>query len=86
MFCVQEDEDGLCAIVPLSIPMPIAEQVDMGPATVSREEFHRILTELTKDFPVRDYNLFNNNCNHFSTRFVKRLTGRDTPRYLTRIT
>ncbi|XP_051912659.1 deubiquitinase DESI2-like [Hippocampus zosterae] len=81
-----EEEEGLCAIVPLSVSMPIRRQLDMGPISMPRAEFTRVLREMGKEFPVRDYNLFNNNCNHFCRSFVKRLTSREVPGYLTRAT
>lgn len=50
------------------------------------KEFVAVLEEFSKEWTCGKYNIFANNCNHFSQEFVKKLLGVNIPRWIFRTT
>ncbi|ODQ67786.1 DUF862-domain-containing protein [Nadsonia fulvescens var. elongata DSM 6958] len=58
------------------IPLRI---IDIGETSVPRDVLKDYLEELQEKYSHNTYNLFENNCNHFSQELVSFLTGKDIP-------
>jgi hypothetical protein len=56
--------------------------VDMGTTFLSPEVFHLYLSNLRGEYNAHTYNLFKNNCNHFSNDVVKFLVSKAIPNYI----
>jgi len=68
---------GVLSQVPRATPAggewKFKQSISLGFVQSSREEFDRILRELSDAFPANTYDLVYRNCNHFTTAVAKRL-------------
>ena len=60
------DATGLVTIVPESADYIFSRKVFIGVATCSRKELRQIISQLELKYTCGEYNIFSNNCNHFS--------------------
>jgi desumoylating isopeptidase 1 len=62
---------------PYGVPVKV---LDLGKTSIPPVVFNSFLKTLEKRFCSDRYNLFKNNCNHFTEECVKFLTGRNLPK------
>lgn len=61
------------------------QTVDLGSTRTSKQEIHRVITELRTEFPASGYDLVSRNCNHFSDALSNRLCGQSIPPWVNRL-
>ena len=64
----------------------LLETIDMGETKLTPDEVHKLIWKFYLKYPKREYQLLNNNTQHFTKDFAKELTGRDIPSNMNRIT
>lgn len=50
------------------------------------DELARIIYEMSLQFTCGEYNVFSNNCNHFSNELINRVSGKSLPINVFRLT
>lgn len=51
----------------------------MGIATCTLAEFQKIIFDLSLKYVCGEYNIFSNNCNHFTNELVETVCGKSMP-------
>ena len=71
---------GICVSEPLDTPYgsPV-KSIPMGTTFLSREDFEAFLGDISSRFTMATYNLFQHNCNHFSSECTEFLVGKQIP-------
>lgn len=62
--------------------MSFRHSVFLGETSLSEMEIQDVIEDLKHEFPGNSYDLFKNNCNHFSNALSLALVGREIPSFI----
>ena len=63
-------------IEPESADYIFSRKVYIGVANCTNEELENIVYDLSLQYTCGNYNIFSNNCNHFSDELIRKVTGK----------
>eukprot|EP01126_Amoeba_proteus_P052118 TRINITY_DN626_c0_g1_i5.p1 TRINITY_DN626_c0_g1~~TRINITY_DN626_c0_g1_i5.p1 ORF type:complete len:137 (+),score=13.94 TRINITY_DN626_c0_g1_i5:189-599(+) len=61
------------------------ESILLGKYNISPDQLRRVINSLKKEFNGSEYHILNLNCNHFSRKLVRELTGLEIPAWINRL-
>ena len=77
---------GIFGTSPKSIMnLPLRETIYLGNTNKGYSEIYNIIIELKNTFKENNYNMLNNNCNHFCEMMSYKIVGTKIPNYINRL-
>lgn len=86
MISTDEKDSGVIVIDPETADYVFNRKIYLGETQMAPQLFVSILEELSKQFTCGNYNIFANNCNHFSQEFVYKMLGVSIPKWIFHMT
>eukprot|EP01126_Amoeba_proteus_P052120 TRINITY_DN626_c0_g1_i7.p1 TRINITY_DN626_c0_g1~~TRINITY_DN626_c0_g1_i7.p1 ORF type:complete len:125 (+),score=14.09 TRINITY_DN626_c0_g1_i7:189-563(+) len=80
-----DDNDGIFWGQPGRANYRFRESILLGKYNISPDQLRRVINSLKKEFNGSEYHILNLNCNHFSRKLVRELTGLEIPAWINRL-